>query len=444
MKKFMPWLKANLISVISVVVALIAAPVMVFFAKGWERSLQEGVSSKAASYVQQLESSDVTYAISPYLSGQQPISVKSPPNEATTNAVAALLQGVLAGSEAAMNKALALNQQDKPLLLKGATPEESLFPDNANESTRLRLLDQLIERWPQANAELIREVHAGPAPESSRIKTLLEDLRNKEIERRTTGGTEANLNDEERQQLRELLGKTRLEAYRQAAADISFYATPAIFKDVQPWDRSKVLPMSTAWDWQQAYWVHRDVLKALLVANSDELGSFRPVYLGPVKLVESITVAKPADKSGAPKEGGDRGGGGLPDGAAEVQRNYSTSHTGRAAAPVAPNPLYDILYADIVLVADSARLPQLIASFGKVNFMTVVGVDLEEYDAAPALGAGHDFGSDHLVRATLRVETIWLRMWTKKWMPAEVRKALGIPDEPASPAAPAEGAAAPG
>ncbi|MBL8744954.1 MAG: hypothetical protein JNK58_01215 [Phycisphaerae bacterium] len=456
MKQIMPWLKANLVSVISVAVAIIAAPLMLFFARGWEKSLHNGVEGEVASYVQQLDGSDVNYVIDPYLSGQQPISVKSPPNEATTNAVSSLLQGVVAGSAAAHQKAVEFNQADKPLLIHSESPRERLFPDNPDESTRLRLLDQLIERWPKANADLIAEFRAGSPPDAARVKAVLEDMRAKEIERRTTGGSEANLNEAERQQVLQLLGKTRLELYRQSATELSFYAHPSVFKNVQPWDRSKVLPMSTAWDWQHTYWVHRDVMKALALANTDSLGAFRPVYLGPVKIVESITVLKPGEKPGGGfgRDTGDRsaagalgggGGGGPTDGAAEVQRNYTLSHTGRAAAPVAPNPLYDIRYADIVLIADSSRLPQVIAAFGRVNFMTVVGVNLEEFDPVPMLSAGYDTGSDHLVRASLRVETIWLRSWMKQWMPAEVRKSLGIPDDPAANAPPAgSDATAPG
>ncbi len=452
MKKVLPWLKANLVSMVSVVVAMIAAPVMLFFAKGWEKSLHTEVEGEVASFVQQLESSGVNYVIDPYLSGQPEISVKSPPNEATTNAVAALLRGIVAGSESALKKAIALNQDDKPMLIQGATPEKSLFPDNKDDSARLNLLDQLIERWPKANAELIAAFHAGPPPEPARVKAVLEELKAKEIERRTTGGNEANLTEEEHKQVLQLLGKTRLDLYRQAATEISYYALPSIFTGVQPWDKSKVLPMATAWEWQHTYWVHRDVMRALMVANSDTLGAFRPVYLGPVKIVESVSVTKPGEKSvstGGGRESPDKapaaGGGGGPDGAAEVQRNYTLSHTGRAAAPAVPNPLYDIRYADIVLVVDSARLPRVIASFGRVNFMTVVGVDLDEFDPVPALSAGYDVGPGHLVRATLRVETVWLRSWMRQWMPLEVRKSLGMPDDPVAPApAPAEGAAAPG
>lgn len=442
MKKFLPWFKANMVSVISVVIAIIAAPVMVFFALNWGTKVRQGVEKEVADHVQQLNASDVTYQIEPYLSGQEAISVKSPPNEATTRAVAQLLQGVLSGSDAVRQKAIDFNKGDKALLVEG------LFPENKDDSTRLRLLDQLIQRWPTAHEELLAEFKAGLPPDSIRVRAALEDLKTKEIARITTGGTEANLTEEQREQLLNLLGRTRLDSYRRSAAEIAFYAGPAVFKSVQPWDRSKVLPMTTAWEWQHQYWIHRDIIRALALANADAVGARRPVHQAAVKILESISILKPGEKSSSSDRGAApaspdaaaAGGaaGGPPDGKSEVQRNYTLSHTGHAAAPVVPNPLYDIRYADLVLVASSSKLPELLAGFNKVNFMTVVDIDLDEYDPIPAISQGYDLGSDHLVKATIRVETIWLRSWMRQWMPPEIRKALGIPDEqPVSTEAPA-------
>jgi hypothetical protein len=439
MKKFLPWFKANLVSVISVVVALLAAPVMLYFALDWAGKVRQGVERDVADNLQQLNASDVTYSVDPYLSGQEPVTVKSPPNEATTSAIARLLQAVVSGTDAVRERAVDFNRSDKQLLVEG------LFPENKDDSTRLRLLDQLIQRWPAAHEQLLTEFRAGLPPDPVRIRATLEDLRNKEVARITTGGTEANLTAEQLDQLTNLLGRTRLDAYRRAASDLAFYATPAVFKSVQPWDRSKVLPMESAWEWQHQYWIHRDIIKALSSANSDSLGSRRPVHLAPVKILESITLSRPGDRPGASDRAlttpTDLPPAGPPDGRSEVQRNYTLSHTGHAAAPAVANPLYDIRYADIVLVVASSKLPELLAAFPRVNFMTVVDADLEDYDSMTAISQGYDLGSDHVVKATLRVETIWLRSWMRQWMPPTVRKSLGIPEEqPASTETPAESA----
>lgn len=431
MKKILPFLKANLVSVISVVVALLAAPVMLYFSGGWSKKIKSEVETEVANHIQQLNASEVTYQIEPYLSGMEAVSVKAPPNEASTNAVAALLQQVIAGSESVRASAVEFNSAGKALLIDGESPSERLFPENKNDSDRLRLLDLLIERYPKAHEDLLREFNAGSPPDVARMVSTLQDLRTKEVARLTTGRTEADLSDAQREQLNETLGNARLDLAKQAAQRVCFYATPSIFVSVTPWDKSKVLPMETAWEWQHTYWVHRDIIRALALANSDALGQWRPVSLGPVKVVESIAVSLPGAKAREASSEGGGGGGGPTDGAAEVARNFTLSHTGRAAAPVAPNAMYDIRFVDITMVVSASRLPQVIAAFPKVNFMTVVDVDLSELDPAPLLRAGYDLDSEHLVRATIRVETVWLRSWLKTSMPPSVRKSLGIPDDPA-------------
>ena len=70
--------------------------------------------------------------------------------------------------------------------------------------------------------------------------------------------------------------------------------------------------------------------------------------------------------------------------------------------------------------------------------MTVIDMDLEAVDAYAALKEGYDYGQEHVVKATLTIETIWIHAWIKPWMPATVRTALGVPADPA-PAEAAEG-----
>lgn len=441
MKKILPWLKSNLISVIALALAVISAPVALFFSAKWGASVKSGVQADVQQMMQQIDQLDVTYQIEPYLAGQQPISVKSPPNEATTKAVSTLLAGVVSGAEQVRSRAVEFNSAGKVLLISGETPETSLFPNNADDSRRLTLLDAFIKRYAPAHEELLKTHRAGTVPSAEAVRAALIDLQTKEIARRTTGKTEADLTPSDREQLVELLSNTRLEIYRREATNVSFYATPAVFKGVTPWDATKVMPMETAWAWQVQYWVHEDVIRAAAAANSDEFGSWKPVFAGPVKMIESITVsetarpAAPAGRGAPGAAGAAPSGGGSGDGSAEVQRNYTVAHTGRAAAPTAPNPLYDIRYADVTMIVSASRLPQVLAAFSKVNMMTVIDVDIEEFDPLPLLAVGYDMGSEHVVRATLKIETVWLRSWMKKWMPSEVRKALGIPDDPKPDAA---------
>lgn len=436
MKNLLPWLKANLVSVISVAVALIAAPVAVFFALGWISSIRAGVEGDVSKRLSELSALDVTYSIPPYLAGQQPVDVKGPPNEATVQAVSSLLQRIVSETGQVRQEAIAFNQRGKSPLIDG------LFPNQPDESTRLRLLASMIRLYPEAHDKLLRDSRGGTPPPAEAVQLRVDEVRSKEIARRTGGRTAAQLTPEDAAQLETLLSETRLERYRATASELSFYALPAAFEAVKPFNPNELLPLETAWDWQFNYWVHADVIAAIAEANKDPVsGSWQPVYRAPVKIIESIAVRKPGETAGGSSRGGRSnssegdgsqggGGGGGGDADAQIQPNFTLSHTGRAAAPVAPNAVYDIRYVDLVVIVSSRQLPRVLAAFPKTNFITVVGVDMEHVPSLPLLERGYDVGGDHLVRATIRLETAWLRDWTKKFMPPSVRTALGIPDDP--------------
>lgn len=453
MKKFLPWIKDNLISLIAVVVALIAAPVMLFFASSWSGKIRKGVEGEVMQSVQQLEGLDVSYTIPPYLTGQTEVSVRASPNEATTDAVAALLAGIITDSGKVRDEALAFNSKAKSLLISGASPQETLFPKPPDDSTRLRLLDQMIREWPAAHQRLLDQSKIGEPPADQSVLSSINAERAKEIARRTSGGDEKDLTTDDIALIKEILGSHRLDLYRRAANDITMYGSIKAFAAVQPWEAGKLLPIETAWEWQHIYWVHEEIVRALAKANEDPAtGSWAPVIRAPVKRLESIIVTKPGESadparaSSSGSSGGDEGGrsAGGGDPSAEIRADYTLTHTGRTAAPLAPNALYDIRFADVVVIVSSRDLPRVIASFPATNFMTVVGVSIEEIDPLPLIAQGYDFGGEHVVRATLKVETVWFREWMKQHMPPTVRAALGIPEDARPGDVPADGQSQPG
>ena len=58
--------------------------------------------------------------------------------------------------------------------------------------------------------------------------------------------------------------------------------------------------------------------------------------------------------------------------------------------------------------------------------MTVTDVDLQEVDIWEELRQGYYYGTEHVVRATISVETVWLRSWVTPIMPDPVKQTLGI------------------
>jgi len=91
----------------------------------------------------------------------------------------------------------------------------------------------------------------------------------------------------------------------------------------------------------------------------------------------------------------------------------------------------------------------------QTNFISVLDVDIQSVDSNDELRKGFFYGDEAVVRASIKLETVWLRDWTMKIMPLEVRVALGVPEPagstppadpnaPAVPAAPAPAGGTPG
>ncbi len=228
--------------------------------------------------------------------------------------------------------------------------------------------------------------------------------------------------------------------YETHARDTVFYADGSVLPPSVP---RKTTPVAAALDvcfgWQADYWLVEDVLSALVQANDtfDTEGVGGNVLDGVVKRVESIgfTPFIPAAAPGAAPLDGRAGRGGRA-GAGRGVRG------GRAGGGFVPGPaftgrgdseseLYDVRVARVTLIASYEKLPALINAISSYNFMTVLDADIYAVDQWDQIENGYYAGSDFAVRVELEIETLWLRSWTKRFMPASVRERLGIPaDEP--------------
>jgi hypothetical protein len=119
--------------------------------------------------------------------------------------------------------------------------------------------------------------------------------------------------------------------------------------------------------------------------------------------------------------------------AVAVPLDFNVSFTGRSA----PNSVYDTRAISLSAVVSSARLPDFINAIERTNFMTVTDMDLSEVDPWADLAAGYFYGNEHVVRVNLVIETVWLRSWTSKFMPAATKQLFQIE----VPAAPTDGSA---
>jgi hypothetical protein len=121
-------------------------------------------------------------------------------------------------------------------------------------------------------------------------------------------------------------------------------------------------------------------------------------------------------------------------------RDYSASFTGLVSSAT-----YDVIPVDVGLVVATAALPDVLDALSRFNFITITNLRVEPVDAFAATERGFYFGSEPVCSVTLRLETVWLRAWTKQHMPTATRQALGIAaDAPPPPADPNAAQPAPG
>lgn len=453
MKGVLGFVKSNLVSVIAVAVAILAIPAAIYFSGQMNAGIRESVESDARSAMNKLRGLEVTYEV-PAVAGGEAWTRSGAPSLAWNRAVGEVLEARQAAIEEARSAALERNAAGRELLV--GEDGDALFPAPANESARVRLLTEFRERWRPAHAELLEEARMRPAPSPASVRDRLSSLRLRLLSQR---GIEGEPDEETAAEIAEQLGAERLAIYRRAAEGLTAYAAgPGLFAGVaesaDPALAGGLPTVEEAWERQAVYWVHEDVVAGLRSAN-EEGGVWRPVFEAPVKRVLSVSVrpheapamgagggrGAGAGGGGNPFGGGGRDGrgggfggeaaGGPPAGeqslTAPVQRDFSAALTGRAGWPIAANGYFDVRYADVSVVVDPNRLPEVFAGLASAGYLTVTSYRLSEVSAAEALEEGYVYGPQAVMRLDMTVEALYLRAWMQPWMPASVRARLGVP-----------------
>jgi len=303
---------------------------------------------------------------------------------------------------------------------------------------------------------LFEQMGAGKPPDREEVSQLISEFEEREIDRlQNLAGESGQLSEDQENELADSLVERRIGEYRRVAREISFYGStaavtgeqqdsyggsfrrsaPRSFDNLSYSEIPVVVPeerptLAQGYIWQWDYWVIEDILRAIARANTDAAGDPTPVELSVVKRVESIRIEKftipdvesePADTMGF-------GGGGMmgstSDDAAGPER---VTITGRKSGDGA----YDLRRATVEVIVSPSRLIEFLDAIRATNLMTVTDLDLEEIDVWSDLAEGYFYGDDeYVMRATIQIESVWLRDWTKEFMPGPVRKALGIADEP--------------
>lgn len=497
MKNILAWIKSNLLIVIFCAVILLALPGSYVGASMWRASVLENRKKEAENEYSTASKFDVTYTLPSYSPSGTPVEVKSAPNAKLTEWFKAQRTRLQEASGAVVKRAEDFNLGVGPEAAAVGRSEfkafvDGLFPSAAAEAEKQLVAqrgkeafdalppevkdaaikklagelaqpklndmeDALLGKRGRLNPyeALLAQAKAGGAADPIRVADALRDMSAREMEKVTAG--KRQLTQEEQTALDKQLAERRLAEYQAAAKGVSVYATLESLPDGKTGssipkgkiDPDKIEPISFflyQWD----YWVLQDVFAAVRLANTDA-GKPTDVERSIVKRIESIQIADPKGLFGSPEASTAVDPTATTEAAAPaipgmVPLDPKVSITGRDMSPA--NSMYDVRRVTLTAIVSSARLPEFLDAITRTNFMSVTDLDLASVDVWDELKQGYYYGQENVVRATVEVETIWLRSWMSKYMPPEILAILsgggGAGTDPAAapiPAAPEPGRA---
>ncbi len=443
MNKVLGFIKGNLIIVISIVLILALLPVGYIFAGKWNDKVSTKVKDAYETEKRSLTSSGrVNYALPAVLEGEQDISESRAPNDAVTefflDAKSAREQQV----QDVVNRGTSFNQGEHVELVEGLLPKA---PDARTRQRLGRAMSEAIVGTPDTPSvyqRKLRRLNAGSPPAESSLESTLTQYKAQLEQEYKSAAVNSQVTPEQQKEIEEKLTARRMAEYIARSKSLTFYCSPyAIINgneggeittvgsdgySIVPavnWPPSQVTE-SVAFTWLWDYWIISDILDAAALANSNAASGAMAIPEAPVKRIDYIRVSALEIASGQSSED-DTGGrpprGGFGD---DPQEQVQASYTGREGGT--PNSPFDLRQVQLSAVVSSKDLPKFLDSFGQVNFMTVTDVDLQEVDIWEELRQGYYYGTEHVVRATISVETVWLRSWVTPIMPDPVKQTLGI------------------
>jgi hypothetical protein len=480
------WVKKNWVIVVCGAVVLAALPTAWVFSGQWNQRIREDQKKKAQDLLSRVEKSRVTYAVAPPLPGAQPITATEPPNDVLTAFFKAQRDRLSKEAEAVVAQAERINKGSHGVLVEG------LFPAPAEDVAQIKpmdMIDRLIGKsdQPSALAQLLSSVQAGEALGADQLAQALETVRSSIIEAQGAAGQ--NPTPEQAAEIKRRLVEARRQAYQRHARSYSVYASAALFPTAggaasssgggsgepafrgmgrgrggaapapQPDPSAGATPaaavavpigfpsarpsqpptLDECFAWQQNYWLLSDLFGAVRRANSNEAGRLTSLDESVVKRVERIILDGPPGHTGvhsepeAPADPALAAAGAPMPTPPPTAPDLSKGLSGRYGS----NSLYDVRRSELVVVVSAERLPKFLEAIARTNFMSVIDMDLREVDLAGDLAQGYYYGEESVVRAAITIESVWLRSWRERLMPASVRAVLGVPAPSASEAAPA-------
>jgi hypothetical protein len=464
MSAVLGWLKAHLLIVVFGVLIVILPPAGFVGSSMWNTRIRTEAENTYEEEKRKLDSSSsVTYALPAIAVGEQAVSDRRPPNAAVSRAYRAEWERRQAEVEEVVTSAVRFNKgEDRAVLVQGLFPD----PDGAREQRDLT--DEFLRRVVGTDEvksvyeALFERINAGMPPSPVEVARVVTQFEERELDRLIGSADRNQLSDEQTEELNEALRSQRIAVYQQRADEVSVYggvealrgasAGFSVIPETIPQSRPD---MDELFVMQHDYWVIEEVLRAVAAANSEAGGLLTEVPRSTVKRIESIRVSEFPEALASAEEEDDFGGGGFGGGqnnaftggyqAGGVPARYpgragggalgggqpaaatptGATHTGRGGEEDS-SEVYDVRRVTLTAIVASERLTGFMDALARTNFMTVTGLTAGPVDVWEDLEQGYFYGSEHVVRATIEIESVWLRQWTRDAMPEPVRDALGV------------------
>ena len=476
MKSVIAWIKANPVSLVSILIVLLAIGVLVVIPMGWGGALTEKVTARDGEYKAMDRFMRQSVEMPPTLPDDPPrvysnITINPAVIDRRRQANEQINQQYQDTYEYAVARNIGPDReqggvQSRRFLLTG------LFPiEQTSSSQRFLARDAYLAAFPDMLREFSPEapgprLDAGVPPTQERINgSLMEVEQEFNASQQVTGGT---LSEDDAGALQKQKTDRLMEILRERAETIHVYAetdpaSQAFPFQIGAWGYGEEFPEpQEIWEGQLELWIQQDIARAIAIANNVD-GSRRRVI---EQEGETLEEAHPASVIDAPVKRlirvevlpgyvGFHTAGGVASptggGASAMQQggSYPAPAGGMTGSPderqsdnfyVGPsgrvsNAVYDVRHARVEAIVDYQQLPALFEAFSRVSFMTVLDCQIKDVDEYDALSEGYFYGVGDAVQITMVIETIWLREWTEGLMPERTKQYLGLLEPPADEAA---------
>ncbi len=480
-KSILAWVKSHIGIVISCIVLLVSIPAAFVGSNMWMSKTLKDVEAKGKAELTKVDSLKIDYTLPAIDPSVPAISVKQEPNARMTEVFAAARAKVIEQSKAVVtgfeefnrgvgNEAKAVGRSEHKPLVEGLFPQVAMSDaQRANQAQREdaerakfnEMEDALLGKRGRPNPymQTLAIARAGAPLGEQEMGDMLRDTATRYREQVTSNSRQ--LTDEEAETMKNMLIDRRMGALRSKAGQLGVYASMDVFEtprvagenarggrmsdagegglkarfiatgtSIEPSELTLPKLFLKQWD----IWFMNDMMHAVALANRGAGDKPQGIEQNVVKRIVKMRVFEVEDiKSLDPKPASEAG---------------STMEITEPTAPTAPtggvpgfepldpsksitgvvrggwNKTYEVRRGELVVIASSARLQQLIAAISRTNLMTVTGVNIEYIDMWEHAREGYFYGDEHVVQVTLQIESLWLKQWLLPLMPVDLQKAM--------------------